>query len=196
MNAAAEGGALHHFNHIGGQPMDFLSAVIIGEAIFGGDDDGNRQSGSNAKRASSAPARTPNRDLDEFRHTERMRDAAFMEEVERNMAESDAHVASAMDSMSPFLTEAGAEEYSLFIKKYIANGGKPTHSYNYPFPCRRVLNLFTAKQSFVARQLHGASSIVILAKDGIVIDGDLGHSTVLHENGRRQGHFCPIYLDT
>jgi hypothetical protein len=130
--------------------------------------------------------------LDDFRRRARLEERRTREEWAALSAAMDREAAAATELISTSCWEVDAARYSRFIRKFIENGGRPTHSYDYSFP----ENVFVACRSFCMLPLYGARAVTILIPADLEVTGMPGHCNLLKKNGEIQSGSCPIYLDT
>jgi hypothetical protein len=120
--------------------------------------------------------------------------AQWQQDKERAQREHDKCMVELLHNVSP----VDAVVYSAWIRKFIKLGGIPTTAYNRPFNDSMV---YLAKGNFkFLFPLYGARSVVILVSNGIEYSGELGHSTLIFDNGTAiagdGAPFIAVYSDT
>ena len=123
----------------------------------------------------------------DMRRKQKEKDAAW----NRNIAEYNR-------SMGIFDKEvrlATASQYNEWIAGFIANGGQPTHCYDYPMSNQRF---YVAMKDFKLLALFGSRAINVIVPKGIEVKSDdLGHSHLYFMDGFTcRGGFVPIFEDT
>lgn len=92
------------------------------------------------------------------------------------------------------LRPAKVQDYIPWLEGHIANGGRPTHEYDYPFP---RWGWFVAIDDIEPVALYGAQSISIIVPPGISVGaGDWGHCELFFMDDFTSNSIVPIFLDT
>jgi len=115
----------------------------------------------------------------------------YAEEISREeqrhikvMAEYENSVSRSLDSKLNDVVNAGlrkssVNEYRAWLSGHLANGGKATHFYDYPF---ERWDFYTASKSASLSAQYGASSYCVIAPEGITITSG-GHNHVYSMDG-------------
>jgi hypothetical protein len=120
--------------------------------------------------------------LDSFREEQKMKDELFRELIyPRETLIKKTHPASVSD-------------YTEWLKGYLQNGGKPTHSYNYPMSRQAW---YVADCDFKILPLYGAEAISIIIPTTVKFLGGVpGHCNLYFMDGFKvEGGIVPIFED-
>lgn len=95
-----------------------------------------------------------------------------------------------MDAFAP----APLDLYIEWLRGHVANGGRITHAYDYPFSRWGFL---TAKRHFTTDGECGSQAVAIIAPSGVRhLGGNLGHNKLYFMDGFEQrGGLVPVYAD-
>ena len=122
-------------------------------------------------------------------------DDEWEEEMKRQEEETNNLKTVFKTAIRPNLRSATHNDYINWLKGFIANGGKPTHYYDYDMPNDFYVatNGFEIKHSFC-----GALSFQVIVPVGItIIPTSLGHCNLyLMDNFKIVGWWVPVYRNT
>lgn len=101
------------------------------------------------------------------------------------------------NELMPHLQPATINDYKNWLRGFLENGGKPTHSYDCSIE-DQINNMFVAKEDFEIMPFFGDSSVSIIVPKGIKYSGEVGHNVLyFEENYQVKGGDMevPIYKD-
>jgi hypothetical protein len=98
------------------------------------------------------------------------------------------------DTVDPYVTTASPQNYIDWLWGFVAQGRKPTHSYNYPFA---VGGFYVAMEDFHIPTAYGVHArSIIIPKSVVVTCGELGHNNLYYMGGyEHTGAWVPMYSD-
>ncbi len=100
----------------------------------------------------------------------------------------------AMCIMLPHLKQVSSEQYSPWLRAYLASGGKPTHYYKY---LSSTWTWYSATSDFTVVPLFGTPAIAILVPKGIqvtVTAEGIGHNGLYYFD-LREHTYVPVFSD-
>jgi len=121
----------------------------------------------------------------------------FIKEAEASQSESAANLREVWAEIKHKTRPATREDYVEWLKGHMANGGEPTHVYDYPIS-RKIKEFGVAHVNLrMPKPLYGANSLSIIFEPGVeFLGGSLGHSQLYFMDGfRNVGGFVPVYND-
>jgi len=108
----------------------------------------------------------------------------------------EAEMRTAMSLLEGKIVPARPKDYRKWLKGFVAKGGKITNVYDYPISSD-LSDWFVAHRAFEISPLFGASSINIIAQEGVeLLGGELGHNEIYFlDNYEHMGSNVPTYTD-
>ena len=135
-----------------------------------------------------------NQTLNQFKTQQRRRSLESREEHRKMMEESSKRTKRVKLLLQGKLIKASRNDYKKWLARFMNQGGRPTHSYDYDMP---EDDWFVATKDFQIEALHGSDSLQIIVKSGVIFKGgDLGHTNLYFmDDFKLMGSWVPVYSD-
>ena len=132
--------------------------------------------------------------LKEFRAKKQAEDKALEAETQRRRQGSTILDRQKKDELLPCLRRATGEDYLGWLRGFLAQGGMPSHNYDYPIAREPF---YVAQKDFSLLPLYGAAALHIIVPHAYNCWGtDPGHCAVfLHAGYQTARGWIPIYDD-